>query len=567
MAAASGLTVLLSLVCAMLLAASAGLLASPKPRAAPYIFLMTASLILALLIAGVHASGPKGTACRGLPRPAARTRTEPFEVSTDESESLQGAILQDVCLYLSTLGTKGLVDNRWRNLGPSGAARDFVFEASPSLQASTRALRVLNNPATGPESQFLGVRGEDNFTIAWHGAFPRLAGSGVPFRHTLMEYYANTHTNVGVRVEVEATPMPGTAGSETASGPLEFAIVYTQGRRDMPPFVARWPIREVLAAPMTYAVSRDQGTVCLWIAGVKDFKEAGGAPVEPVLLSNRRARINPSGTLDADLEVLALYARACDRQFVEALDGYIRKRKSAISDATQSLVKEKQSADQRKACPLLDKKVCATECSTIRDWTNPFDVMSSASIACKDKLVDYCMVFDSSKPENVCQGCFLTPAKDTDRCRNLRSFLETKQPVPASAALAAITGSSIVERMRNDLVAGEPDLKRWFTSLVVPAAPGRDEAMQGQVASFQQGATGVFGPATGNSATVRSLAATIPTTAAGAEQGFISVREASGHSKGRAPFKEHANTAPAHAAASANNSAVLHMVNARAGPL
>ncbi|KAG2425008.1 hypothetical protein HXX76_014166 [Chlamydomonas incerta] len=560
MASMSGLTVLLGLVCALLVGAAAALLAVPKSQGVPCIFLITVSAVLALLLAGVHAThgccssrgGVHAThgccssrggvhATHGC-RPGSR---EHFEVSTQETEVLQGAMLQDACFYLSTLGKTGVVGSAWKNIAPSGAERDFMLQAVPSIQADTRALRLLNNPATGPESQFLGVQGDTNFTVAWHGAFPRLAGATTAFRHTLFEYYGNTQSNVGARIEVEGVPAEG------SGGPLVFAVVFTQGRADMPPFVARWPIREVLAAPMTYAVSRDQGTVSLWIAGVKDFKEEGGAPVEAVLLSNRRARINPAGTLDADMQVVAMYSRACDRQFVEALDDYIRKRKNAISDTTQSLVREKQAAEGRKACPLVDPKVCANECAAIRDWTNPFDVMSSASTACKDRLVDYCAVFDNSKPDNICQGCFLTPAKDSERCRNMRAFLDTKQVSPANAALAAISGSNIVERLRNELVAGEPDLTRWYRNLVVgPAAPvgsAQPFANRGNVANVASrvaGTTGARPPP--------------PLLGTVTEPAFISFKEASS-GNARPAGAGIANIIPTTAGISSNGSPVVRM--------
>lgn len=410
----------------------------------------TVAILLAALLAVSVATIVHGSFCHRRPYVL---HTEGFDVSSGESEVLPSDLLPNTSLYFSTLGKGTVDDEKWVNL--ADPVRSLALQNAGNLQTN-RSLRTLSNEMEGPPSHDIGLRGEDSFTLLWHAAFPRMAAATADFKCPLFEAFANTHTNTGFRVELQGVLNP--------SNTMEFYVVYSQGTKGTEgPYTCRWQLREVLASPMTYALIRDANNITLRVVGVKDLPVFDDAPIEDILLSNRRVVLNRGGKLDADIYVFAVVHEAVPADFVQRFDKYVMDRKNIITEAAQRLVKDKEMAEKKKKCPLLEEDICKYECAEVKDWTNAFDVMTNATPLCKSKLLTYCQTYDNGDPDNICSGCFLEKNKDSEKCKNLKTFLEDK-------TMSADKCNTVAPvRERNAL---EPSLRRFYQrgTAVVPRA-------------------------------------------------------------------------------------------------
>jgi hypothetical protein len=366
---------------------------------------------------------------------------ESFVSSKSEDEVIPTDMAKNVTLYFSTLGNSNISSTTWKNLVSD--TRHLKFENVPNIQ-NNRSLRTLNNRLEGPESRDLGFHGEDDFVFIWHAAFPRVAYKNTSFRHTMLEIYANTFTNIGFRIELEGLP--------TLNGNMEYFIVYTQGRISEAPYTCKWQIREVLSAPMTYAIIRSGNTISLKIIGIKDFQTFEDAPLENVLLSNKQMQFNTDGSLDADLWAVILIRGVIPPDYIIGVDTYLKDRKNVLNETTQMLIKAQIAAEKMKTCPLIDESICNNECADINDWSNAFDVVLNATPSCKHRLSQYCKLYDNNDSSNICNGCFLGSAQNTEKCKTMKSFLED------GVTLNRQTCSSTVKVLNTN----EPSLKKYF---------------------------------------------------------------------------------------------------------
>jgi hypothetical protein len=303
-----------------------------------------------------------------------------------------------------------------RNISSSATSKNtrFTFDEVP-IYASHSGFSLHNNRLHGPLSMDLGILGSKPYTISWFMQLNEVSGKNA---HPIFNLRANTMKNIGLSVRLKRVSSSEVQIHIQHSD--DEVLIYTNNNFTDPFIIMDKQFH-------LFTLVRDTDKIQLFVDDYNAPILDGKLMDTNVLLSNKEMEINPTGKLNMNLALFAIYNASLSVNEISTIYRYVQGELVRKTDVWESLHEKYldivNSMEKDKQCAFQDYQICHNKCGNVQDWSDPVVVLRTATDECIRSIIEHC-----NKPEERDkQYCGLWNKSVLERLQGLAAEPKKKQ--------------------------------------------------------------------------------------------------------------------------------------------
>jgi hypothetical protein len=295
-----------------------------------------------------------------------------------------------------------------RNISPSATSKNmlFTFDEAP-IYSSHSGFSLHNKKLRGPLSMDLGIAGNKPYSISWFMQLNEVSGRNA---HPIFNLRANTMQNIGLSVRLKRVSSSEVQIHIQHSD--DEVLIYTNNKFTDPFIIMDKQFH-------LFTLVRDVDKIQLFVDDYNAPILDGKLVDTNVLFSNKEIEINPTGKLNMNLALFAVYNASLSVNEISTIYRYVQGENIRKTDVWESLhdkyVDIVNSIKKDKQCAFQDYTICHDKCGNVKDWSDPVVVLRTATDDCIRSIIEHC-----NKPEERDkQYCGLWNKSILDRLQGL----------------------------------------------------------------------------------------------------------------------------------------------------